>query len=393
MRPQVAGITHRLPRAHGRGTGLSAALSAVLVAGVLSLAGCASKSERPKPAELGPVPALIGVKQAWSARVGPVDFGLQTAVVGTQVVVASGDGTVAGIDAQTGRDLWRTSVGAPVSAGVGSDGRTSAVVTRGNDLVALREGKEAWRQRLPAQVLTAPLVAGERVFVLAADRSVLAFDGATGRRLWTQSRRGEALVLRQPGALMAFGDTLVAGLSSRLVGMNPADGSVRWEAPIATPRGTNEVERLADIVQGVARSGDTLCARAFQAGVGCVNAQRGTVLWSQSANGATGLSGDDRAVFGAESDGRIRAWERATGKVLWTSERLRWRQLSAPLALGRSVIVGDGNGFVHLMSREDGSPLNRLATDGSAIFATPAVAGQTLVVTTRAGGVYGFVPD
>ncbi|MEY3474666.1 MAG: outer membrane protein assembly factor BamB, partial [Pseudomonadota bacterium] len=116
MRPQVAGIARRLPRAHGRGTGLSAALSAVLVAGVLALAGCASKSERPKPAELGPVPALIGVKQAWSARVGPVDFGLQTAVVGTQVVVASGDGTVAGIDAQTGRDLWRTIVGAPVSA-------------------------------------------------------------------------------------------------------------------------------------------------------------------------------------------------------------------------------------------------------------------------------------
>lgn len=153
------------------------------------------------------------------------------------------------------------------------------------------------------------------------------------------------------------------------------------------------MERLADVVQGVSRSGSTLCGRAFQAGVGCIDANRGTVLWSQASNGATGLSGDDRAVFGVEGDGRIRAWERASGKPLWTSERLRWRQLTGPLALGRSVVVGDANGFVHLMSREDGSPLNRLSTDGSAVVATPVVAGQTLVVVTRSGGVFGFTPD
>ncbi|MFM8610490.1 MAG: outer membrane protein assembly factor BamB [Burkholderiaceae bacterium] len=373
------------------------ALALTATALAFMLAGCSSAPQRPKPAELAPVTALIGVKLAWSNRLGPsagpTDPGLQPAVVATQVVLASGDGTVAALDPRSGRDLWRTNVGAPLSAGVGSDGATSAVVTRGNDLVALREGKEAWRQRLSAQVITAPLVAGERVFVLAADRSVSAFDAASGRRLWTQSRRGEPLVLRQPGALLAVGDTLVAGLSSRMVGFNPNDGSVRWEAPIATPRGTNEVERLADVVQGVSRSGSTLCARAFQAGVGCIDANRGTVLWSQAANGATGLSGDDRAVFGVEGDGRIRAWERASGKPLWTSERLRWRQLSGPLALGRSVVVGDANGFVHLMSREDGSPLNRLTTDGSAVVATPVVAGQTLVVVTRSGGVFGFTPD
>lgn len=377
-----------------RRCGAAVACAWAVVVSTALLAGCASKKpERPKPAELPPAVALIGVKQAWSARIGPVDFALQPAVLPAQVVVASSDGTVVAVDPQTGRDLWRTSVTGGVTAGVGSDGRTSAVVTRGNDLVALRDGKEAWRQRLPAQVLTAPLVAGERVFVLSADRSVWAFDGASGRRLWTQSRRGEALVLRQSGVLLAFEDTLVAGLSSRLVGMNPADGSSRWEVPLATPRGTNEVERLADIVQGVARSGDSLCARAFQAGVGCVNARRGTLLWSQPANGATGLAGDERAVFGAETDGRIRAWERASGKALWTSERLRWRQLSGPLLLGRSVVVGDANGSVHLLSREDGAPLNRLSTDGSAITATPVVAGQTLIVATRAGGLFGFVPD
>ena len=61
--------------------------------------------------------------------------------------------------------------------------------------MALQEGRELWRQRMAAPSYTAPLVAGGRVFVLGADRSVSAYDGQSGRRLWNQTRTGEALVL------------------------------------------------------------------------------------------------------------------------------------------------------------------------------------------------------
>ena len=87
------------------------------------------------------------------------------------------------------------------------------------------------------------------------------------------------------------------------------------------------------------------------------------------------------------------AWKRADGERAWVTDRLQYRRLTAPLALGRSVVVGDNTGLVHLLSREDGSPLNRLSTDGSAIAAAPVVAGDTLVVVTQKGGVFGFRPE
>jgi outer membrane protein assembly factor BamB len=68
------------------------------------------------------------------------------------------------------------------------------------------------------------------------------------------------------------------------------------------------------------------------------------------------------------------------------------RGVGAPLALGRSVVVGDSSGFVHLLSREDGTLLNRLATDGSAIAAAPVAVGNTLLVVTRNGNVHGYAP-
>lgn len=358
------------------------------------LAACAGGPDKPKPAELAPNAALIGVRLAWSTKIGAVNFPLDTSVSANTVTVAGSDGSMAAIDGASGADVWRTSVGAPIGGGVGSDGRYAAVVTRSNELVTLERGREIWREKLGALGFTAPLVAGERVFVMTADKVVSAYDARSGRRLWTYVRQGEfPLALRQGSVMLAVGDTLVVGISGRLVGLDPLTGVLRWEAPIATARGTNDVERLVDLVGRVSRDGDVVCARAFQTAIGCVNTARGNLLWSKPASGAEGVHGDADFVFGTESDGKVIAWRRADGERAWTSERLRFRGLTAPLVIGRSVAVGDATGLVHFLSRQDGSLLTRLPTDGSPIVAAPVVVGNTLVVVTQNGGVFGFRPD
>ncbi len=377
------------------------ARGAAALALVTMLAGCSTVSswfdfgsKKPQPAELGPSPGLVAVRQAWNAKIGPAEgLSLTVQAQDGQVTLASGNGGLYVLDAATGREVWRASTGAPLSAAVGSDGAVVAAVTRGNELVAFSEGKELWRKKLAAGVYTAPLVTGGRVFILAADRSVSAFDGRSGVRLWSQQRPGEPLVLQQPGVLVPVGETLVAGLSGRMAGLNPLNGSVRWEAPIAASRGTNDVERLVDLVGRVAREGSVVCARAFQSSIGCVDTARGTLLWSKAANGFQGLDGDDASLYGTEADGTVLAWKRDSGDRAWSQDKLRWRVLSAPLVVGRSVVFGDGTGIVHMLSREDGAMLNRIPTDGSAIVAAPVLAGNTLVVATSNGGVFGFVPQ
>jgi outer membrane assembly lipoprotein YfgL len=365
-----------------------------LIACAVLLAACSGGGKRPDPAPLAANVPLIGVKQAWANRIGEVPAGASPNVVGNTVVVAASDGTVAAMDAASGRDIWRTSAGAPVVTGAGSDGKLAAVVTRDNELVTFDAGKQIWKAKLTAQAFTAPFVAGARVFVLLADRSVHAFDGASGKKLWANQRSNtEPLVLSKAGTILAVGDTLVVGQGGRLVGINPGNGSVRWEAPIASPRGTNDIERLVDLVGSTSRIGDVVCARAFQAAVGCVNASRGTLLWNRPANGAEGLHGDADLIFGTETDGKIMAWRRSDGTPAWQSDRLLYRSLSAPLAVGRSVVIGDNSGNLHMLSRVDGSPLNRLSTDGSAIIGNPVLAGDSLVAVTKSGGVFGFRPE
>jgi len=378
----------------GSGYGHAALLRTGLAGLMIAVLAACSSTDKPKPAELPAVnAALLNVRQAWSVRVPAVSFPLQADVSGDVVTIAGADGTVVSIDAVSGQERSRVNVGAPLSAGVGSDGSLAAVVTQNNELVALQAGKVLWKQRLTAQAYTAPLVAGRRVFVQAADRTLSAWDGQTGRRLWAQPRTAENLVLKKPGVLLAVGDTLVTGIGGRLVGLNPANGSSRWESPIAAPRGTNDVERLVDLTGTVSRLGETVCARAYYANVGCVDTARGALVWTKAAVGAEGLGGDDRFIYGTEANGDVVAWRREDGERAWLSERLKYRTLTSPLAVGRTLVIGEGNGTLHFVSREDGALLNRITPDGSAIAAAPVLVGNTVVVVTRNGGVFGYRPE
>jgi len=364
-----------------------------LLAGlVVALAACSS-TDKPKPTALETVTPQIAGRQVWSARVDNVQFPLAVAVRDGQFIVAGTDGTVLALEAQSGREVWRGQAGKKLSAGVGSDGRFAAVVTVDNELVVLDKGVRKWSLPLLSRTTTAPLVAGERVFVMGVDRVVHGFDALDGRRLWQYKRAGEPLTLAQPGVLAAYKNTLLVGQGAALVGIEPTKGTMNWDVAVTSPRGTNEVERLNDLVGPLLRVGDMLCARAFQTAVGCVNANNNTLRWSRLNAGQRAVGGDADFVYGADASDRITAWKASNGDLAWSNERLLYRGLSAPLSAGKAVIVGDIEGQVHFLSREDGKTLLRLPTDGSPVVAQPVASGTTLLVVTRNGGLFAFRPD
>jgi outer membrane assembly lipoprotein YfgL len=371
------------------------ALAAAVAAGLL--AGCSVYNsvfgvEKPKPKDLEPIVAPITVQPAWNQRIGAVQFPLTVAVNGNVLTLAASDGSVLAMEAESGRTLWRTSVGARISAGVGSDGTIASVVTRDGDLVALEGGHVKWKKPLGVRVATAPLVAGARIFVLGLDRSVHAFDAADGVKLWQAQRPGDPLTLQQTGVIAAFKDTLLVGQGPRMAGVDPSTSTVRWEVPLGSPRGANEVERLADLVGPVVRVGDLVCARSFQAAVGCVDAKLGNVAWTKNIGGTDAIAGDGELLFGADASDRINAWRTPTGDSAWTSEALMFRGLSAPAAVAQSVVFGDASGTLHWFSRTKGESQARVPTDGSAITTPPVSVGGVLVVVTRDGGVFAFKP-
>ena len=344
-------------------------------------------ASKPKPAQIPPIKADKPIQALWQFKLGSdVSFVQSLQTVQERMVITSDNGKIAVVDVRNGQAVWRHELKTALNTGAGFDGQHVAVVTLNNELVLLQDGKVLWRNRLTSQSYTHPLVAGERVFMMMADRSVLAFDLATGVRLWLQQRPGEPLVLKQNGVLMAFQNTLLVGLGGRLTAINPDNGQFKWDVPIANPRGINDLERLVDLVAKPTRVANSVCVRAFQSQVGCVDALRGSVLWTRSSVGSQGVDGDAKTLIGTESNGMVQAWSRMTGDRLWDSDRLKYRELTGPLFTSKGVVIGDSGGWLYLLSSADGSLINRVQTSSDGFASTPtALVDGGFVVLTRDG--------
>ena len=354
----------------------------------LALSACGSS--KPKPASLESLSNPVRLVPAWTVRVGEVAPTVALSIAGDAVAVASASGDIVSLDLQTGRERWRGQAKADLSAAVGSDGRFAAVVGANNDLMVFDQGKLVWRDRQPGRVLTAPVVAGERVFVQAVDRSVRAYDALDGRYLWLYQRPGsEPLALATRSVIEPFRDTLLVGQGNRLVGLDPVKGTPRFDVSIGTPRGTNEVERLADLVGPMARMDDEACVRSFQFAVACLELNRGSVRWSRPQAGTQAVAANVQFVVGADGTDRLSAWKVDNGDNVWRIDRFINRGLSAPAIWGERIAVGDAQGYLHILSLADGRTVTRTELD-SRLAAAPQVVRGTLLLLTRKGTVYAF---
>ncbi|MBL8487614.1 MAG: outer membrane protein assembly factor BamB [Rhodocyclaceae bacterium] len=345
-----------------------------------------------KPAELVALTSSADLRTAWQAAVGAGgEYVFSPAIVGTSVYAAARDGSVARVE--RGAQAWRTSLGQTISGGVGADEKRVVVGSPKGEIIALeaQNGREAWRVRVSSEVLAAPVVVGDVVLVRSADSRIFAFDALDGKRRWVYQRTTPALSLRSPTGLIVAGKVAVAGFpGGKMVAIALHNGAAVWEATVALPKGSTELERVAD-VSGVPVAGSRdICAAAFQGRAACFDLSNGNALWGRDLSSSAGMDFDERYVYVSDDAGAVHALDRTTGASVWKQSGLSHRGLSRPVAVAGRVVVADAQGYVHVMKREDGSFAARSATDGSAVSAAPQRYGNGFLVQTRNGALVAF---
>jgi outer membrane protein assembly factor BamB len=351
-----------------------------------------SKSSGPKPAELPVLTNPQGVRVLWTSNIGAAEtYVFSPTVSGDSVYAASRGGTVARLEAATGKALWRISLGKRISAGVGSDGTLVAVAAADGEVIVLdaKDGVVKWRARVSSEVLAAPKLGEGLVLVRSADSRIFAFGEEDGKRRWVYQRAAASLIVRTPVGLTIYMGSAYAGFSGgRLAAISLTNGAARWEATVALPKGATELERVTDVVGEPWAQGREVCTAAYQGRVACYDVQNGNQLWAREMSSLTGVSFDPRYAFISDDKGAVHALDRTSGRSVWKQDRLAYRQLSLPLPLGTEVAVGDLQGYIHFLARESGAFLARMATDGSPVRAAPVKLPEGFLVQTQAGGLY-----
>jgi len=378
---------------------LSRALPGVLLRGlclmgVWVLTGCSlfSKSdERYEPAPLTAYEAGATTQLVWRAAPGSgMGVGFAPTVVGDAVYAATANGGVGKYELASGRPIWQTRTQARLSAGVGSDGLVTAVVSAQGEVIAFDDsGKEVWRNRASSEVSIPPVVGDGVVVVRSGDYRIQAFNAQTGERLWSLQRPGPPLALRTTTRMVIEQGLVLTGLpGGRLLAIDALGGSVRWEGVVASPKGASDLERLTDVVGAPHLVGPLLCAVAYQGRIACFDMTAGgRPAWSRDFSSTAGMTVDGRIAFVPDASGVLHAFALDGGGNLWKQDALRNRRLSAPAALEAAVAVGDLDGYVHFLAPHDGHLLARVSLGRGAITAPLTATPYGVLVQDGNGGL------
>jgi outer membrane protein assembly factor BamB len=362
----------------------------------LLLTGCLSSNVEP-PAPLVKFISTVKVERVWSRSIGAADailhLGIVVASDGNNVYAASNNGDVYAFRLKDGERLWKVSTDFELSAGPGLGNNIVVVAAQDGTVLTLdaATGKKLWQVGVDSEVLASPAVSDDAVVVHTTDGHVIALSPGSGQKLWNISREPPKLSLRGSAAPLIIGSTAYVGLNTgKLLALNLADGSQRWEAMVSSPSGSDELSRLTDLDGAVAHDSSDLFAVTYQGKVAEISPDNGQILWSREMSSYTGVSTDDGNAYVSDVHGGVWALRKDSGVPTWTQPALRARDVTLPVPYQGTVVVGDLDGYLHFMSASDGTFVARVSLDSDAIQAPPIVAGGLLVAVSTGGDLAAY---
>jgi outer membrane protein assembly factor BamB len=353
------------------------------------LAGCSLfGSSKAKPTPLTPISERLTVNTDWQTSVGKAgNFTFLPASGGPVVLAASHDGTLVRLD--NGKESWRINAGQKISAGAASDGRLVVVGTYKGEVLAFdfETGKPVWAVHVKGELVAPAAITEGIVVVRTSDNRVIALDGNDGKQRWNYQRTNPPLAVRSLAPPLPFGPFVLVGMpGGKLFALALQNGAPAWEGTVSVPRGATELDRVSDVVTVPAVQGPQMCAVAFQGRAACFDMQGGNQMWSREVSSVAGITMDDKRVFVPDEQDVVHAFDRMSGASVWRQDRLKYRNLSAPVALPMGLLVADGLGFVHVLDRDTGEFVGRLNVGGGGVMALmPALGPNTAVLQTRNG--------
>jgi len=374
-------------------------LSATLVF-ALVLSGCSlfggDEDDNP-PADLVKFKPSIKVKKVWSGGVGGdsshLRLALDVATDGANVYAAAHDGRVVAFEAFKGNRRWKRKTKLPLSAGPAYGDGVIVMGSNNGDVIALdaKDGSERWRTRVSSEVLATPAVTSELVLVRTVDGKLVALNIDTGGEVWFVQQSVPRLSVRGTGAPVVLKAIVVCGFDNgRIAAYELGDGSLIWDLLLSPPSGRTEVERLSDLNATVRVVGDDIYAVGYHGSLSAIAAESGQVLWTREISSHIGVGVDFNNLYVTGEASELYAMSRRSGRETWQHEMLLNRDVTGPTPYGRSIVVGDYDGYVHWFDVRDGSLLARLRAGRDRVTSAPLVVNDTIFVLTDGGKLVAF---
>jgi len=353
----------------------------------------------------GHVAAAADLEIAWSVDAGrgtDRNGALTTPPVAseTAIFVVDARQTVRAFSLSNGSRLWRRELESGNDRdkrGIGSGLAYSSgrlIVASGFGFVAALDadtGREIWRRDMEAPMTGAPTIDDGRIFVSSNNNELFALDLDDGRVLWSDQAIAETARVLGSSSPAAVEDIVIAPYSSgEIIAYLAANGRRLWTEALSRPGRFTPISSINDIASRPV-IGNGLVFAANQSGVmAAIDGRSGDRVWVQPIGSTSAPALVSQYLFVSGTDGRVAAINAGTGQVFWVTqlreferqEKQRGRiSYAGPIIASNQVLVASSRGTVIALSPQTGERTGSLELKDP-VYLEPISVGDKVFVLT-----------
>lgn len=354
--------------------------------------GFFDKDNTPPPSPLVNFHPEVRIHPVWSTTptdgVGKDYLCLLPAMNDHAIYTAGKNGVITATHYLTGKQLWRTDTRTYISSGPAANNNLVVVGGPDGEVLALSaiDGRTLWRTKVSSELLAAPALSSNLVIIKSIDGHVSGLSTVDGHAIWHYRQTEPTLILRRASTPQVSHNHVLVGFSNgNLAKLSLNDGSLYWEQPLAIPEGSFAIQRMIDVDADPIVVDSRIYAATYQGRISELDYNSGKSNWTNDISSYTGLAADQSRVFVTDAKSHVWAFNSVNGRVEWRQTELEARNITGPANFDQYIVVGDEEGYIHLINKSDGRFAARTRVNSSGILATPAVRNHLLYILTKDG--------
>ena len=277
------------------------------------------------------------------------------------IYVFSSSGEVQSISLD-GKINWKKNLSKSFSTGISKDLDALFLASDNGRVFCLSKenGQLIWETSIGGEILSPPVSNGDIVAIQSVDGRLTALDSETGNFRWDYRSLVSNLSLRGTSEPAFHEGFLFVGFGNgNFAKIQPRSGVVQWEIPVTISEESSEIGRLVDIDGNFSFSSGISFVASYQGSVSAIDIRNGRTIWRENTSSSDDVLASRGKVFISDEKDNITAYEQITGNVSWKNSDFFLRELTSPRKVNSLIVLGDFQGFVHLISQKDGSQLGR----------------------------------
>ena len=349
-----------------------------------------------EPTELTEVPQEVVIQKNWEISIGGDTLEEFVRInphrFNESIAFAEPSGKVAVFNSSDGRNLWSTDLDVSISGGIGGNQQILVIGTLDGGVIGLqgRDGGKIWESDAGSEVVAISSNEGDVIVARLNDNRLVGIDSASGEKLWTVPQSPPALTLRGANTPIVPNDMVYAGMDNGKVIAISDTGNPIWEARVSVPSGRNELQRLVDVDGQIAADEFRVYAASYHGRVAAINKSNGSIAWARDIASVVGVTIDDNLVYVTDRDDNVWALEKDSGVSVWKQDGLQYRNVSVPVSQDNVIMVGDFEGYIHILSKEDGRFIGRTRLSKNPIHSSNVGTSNVSYISDTEGRLASF---